>query len=285
MQAASEFDQAASQLEGTTARREQVAGQHSNRAAITEALDDPQTAAEGVAYGPGTSLPLSDPERFLRETRRTRTPGNIAFTLAAEFTAKAVASGLHFGFVQGAMLNQAAKVLEASGIENPLLSALLQAAITAPVLASAHYLGEVVIRNAIVGGLPVKQTTTDVGHVIGDENAQARDTMKRQQAAARPGNPIGNIVALTAFTMTHGTRSVLGLNSYVPKAMGSAVAGGLMAVGHTLINYAAQVKAAVARSFLLSPWLTTKAPRWKTHLSGPEPGRKSKTVGGLGQGG
>lgn len=202
-----------------------------------------ETLTQGVKPNEAGDLTVDQQKFFLNSLAEKRPAGGMAAASAVEFVAKAIVSGIHFGVVQSYVLTAAGNVLDEHGVHDPVARAAAQAALVGPSLAVAHYVAEVILRTAMVSAAPRQQVPTDVKKAFPEDSegfAQRRATMTAQQSAAKPGQPIGDAIGLASFMLTNGIRAAVGGDDNQANVVASALGGGFMALGHTLVNFATE---------------------------------------------
>ena len=201
----------------------------------------------GVEPNEAADLSAPQQQEYLNELARNRPAGSMAASAVVEFVAKAVVSGIHFGVVQSYVLMAADKLLDERGVTDPVARAAAQAALVGPPLAISHYVAEVILRTAGVSAAPRQQVPTDVKRAFPDTSegfTQRRATMTAQQSAAKPGQPIGDIIGLASFAVSNGIREAAGGDNNQSNVLASAMGGAFMALGHTLVNFATGTRTA-----------------------------------------
>lgn len=201
----------------------------------------------GVQLNEAAGLNDGQQQAFLDQVADNRTVGGVAVAATVEFVAKAVVSGIHFGAVQSYVLLAADDLLDKNGVHDPVARAAAKAALVGPPLAVAHYTAEVILRTAMVSAAPRQQVPTDAKKAFPDTSdgfAQRRATMTAQQGAAKPGQPIGDMIGLASFMLANGVRAGAGGDNNQSNILASAMGGGFMALGHTLVNFATKTRSA-----------------------------------------
>jgi hypothetical protein len=166
-----------------------------------------------------------------------------AHAIVAEFTAKFIASALHFG-VARQYAEEAARNGFAKYAENPEELAVIAALLTAPVLAAAHYAGEVYIRPVALRILGSEVAATEAAKAF-PEDVAAQRTMGAQQAAGKIGKVPADLIGLAAFSLAHAIRAALGFTSPIAFSIASGLGGGTMAALHALMNLSTHTRSDV----------------------------------------
>lgn len=180
-------------------------------------------------------LSLSSEETVGQQRVGGFTPLKLAHTLGAETLAKAVASGIHFGatanFTRGAIAEAIGEKLAES---HPYIAALAESSATAVVFGASHYLGEIVVRPGLLAAMGAKLEELKPEQLFPNDDV-AQKLFKSLQGNSKIGSAAGNAIGLAAFCVVHGIRGHLGLQSEAAATAASAIGGGTMAFGHTLL--------------------------------------------------
>ncbi|NRO98995.1 hypothetical protein GWC77_24110 [Paraburkholderia sp. NMBU_R16] len=159
---------------------------------------------------------------------------NKALAILAESTAKSIASSINFGVTRQyieAAVTPLVNHMVAEGLSREAIKAF---AVAAP-LAIGHHLGEIYVRELVLQLWGARVVPTRPESVLpGDEPAQRQ--MKARQAAGRIGSTPADMIGVTSFGATSGTRAALGGTTPWAATVASAVGGGAMAAAHALLN-------------------------------------------------
>lgn len=206
-------------------RRSVEARRNAHGALPTDRIGAAQAAAELAA----------ERARFLESL--TPSARDALHTILSEGFAKGTASFLHFGLVQNYSGVMAQAVLDRYGATNPALRNLASAAMQAPLMAAAHYVGEMIVRPFMLALFGAALEKTDPDELVdgsGPEADARRDRLARQQKAPKMGEPIGDMLSLAGFMLAHATRmGTLGQTTPITTSAFSGLGGLLGVAGQT----------------------------------------------------
>ena len=210
-------------------RRSVEARRQAHGALPIDRIETAQAAAELVAERAQFLEPLTPSAR------------DALHAILSEGFAKGSASFLHFGLVQNYSGVMAQAVLDRYGVTNPALRNVASAAMQAPLMAAAHYVGEMIVRPFMLALFGAALEKTDPNEIVGGSGPEAdalRERLARQQKAPKMGEPIGDMLALAGFMVAHATRmGTLGQTTPITTSAFSGLGG--------LLGVAAQTTAAL----------------------------------------